>query len=397
MIHPSQEIFCQKSTKLRGKTIVMAITGSIAAVECFATIRELIRHGADVYPVLTPAATKLVAPDALEFASGHKPVTELSGATEHVAMVGNPMSADLFLVYPATANTVSKIANGIDDTPVTSMAAVALGSGIPVAMAPAMHEAMYTNPAVKANMERLESWGVKFIGPSTDGVRAKVASRDEVISTVFRMLSRNYFSGRRLLVIGGRSEEPIDSMRIITNRSTGLMAVALAKRAFERGAEVELWMGGSSVDLPDFIPTRRFSTVSELVGMVEGLDHDIVFVPAALADFTPREFTPGKIPSNEGFELELDPVPKVLPIIRSKCPRVIGFKAESGLTEEGLIAKARSRLEQYDLSAVVANDIDDAGRTTSSAILVTADDYRNITGTKDEVSDAILDFCSKEI
>ena len=394
-MHPSQEIFCEKSTRLRGKTIVMGITGSIAATECFGTIRELIRHGADVYPVLTEAAAKLVAPDALEFASGHRPVTELTGRTEHIDMVGSSLSCDLFLIYPATANTVSKIACGIDDTTVTSMATVALGAGIPVAIAPAMHESMYRNPAVKENMDRLRSWGVHFIGPRTDGVRAKVASRDEVVAWTFRMLSNNYLAGKRLLVIGGRSEEPIDSMRIITNRSTGMMAVALAERAFERGADVELWMGGCSVELPDYIPTRRFATVSDLVSMVESVDHDIVLVPAALADFTPHEFTEGKISSDAGFELGPDPVPKALPLIRSRCEVVIGFQAESGLTRQQLVDRARSRIEKYDLAAVVANDIDVVGMKSSSAILVTSDSDKDITGTKAEVSDAILDFCVK--
>ena len=392
-MHPSQEIYCEKSTRLRGKTIVMGITGSIAATECFATIRELIRHGADVRPVLTQAASRLVTEDALEFASGHRPVTELTGRTEHVDLVGSSLSADLFLIYPATANTISKIACGIDDTTVTSMATVALGEGIPVAIAPAMHESMYRNPAVRENMDRLRSWGVQFIGPRTDGVRAKVSSRDEVVAWTFRMLSRNYLSGKRLLVIGGRSEEPIDSMRIITNRSTGMMAVALAKRAFERGADVELWIGGCSAELPDYIRTRRFATVSDLVSMVEGVDHDIVLVPAALADFAPNSVAEGKIPSDSGFGLDLDPVPKVLPLIRSRCDRVIGFKAESGLSREALVDRARSRLDKYGLSAVVANDIDVVGMKSSSAILVTADDAKDISGTKAEVSDAILDFC----
>lgn len=396
-MHPSQEIFCEKSTKLRGKTIVMGITGSIAATECFGTIRELVRHGADVYPVLTEAAAKLVAPDALEFASGHKPVTELTGRTEHVDMVGSSLSADLLLIYPATANTISKIACGIDDTTVTSMATVAIGAGIPVAIAPAMHESMYRNPAVAENMEKLRSWGVDFIGPRTDGVRAKVASREEVVAWTFRMLSNNYLSGKRLLVIGGRSEEPIDSMRIITNRSTGMMAVALATRAFERGADVELWMGGCSVELPDYIPTRRFERVSDLAEMVEGVDHNIVLVPAALADFTPHEFTEGKIASDSGFELGLDPVPKVLPMVRSKCDTVIGFKAESGLTRDELVSRARSRLEKYGLAAVIANDVDVVGMKSSSAILVTGDSAKDISGTKAEVSDAILDFCVNRV
>ena len=375
----------------------MGITGSIAATECFGTIRELVRHGADVYPVLTEAAAKLVAPDALEFASGHKPVTELTGRTEHVDMVGSSLSADLLLIYPATANTISKIACGIDDTTVTSMATVAIGAGIPVAIAPAMHESMYRNPAVAENMEKLRSWGVDFIGPRTDGVRAKVASREEVVAWTFRMLSNNYLSGKRLLVIGGRSEEPIDSMRIITNRSTGMMAVALATRAFERGADVELWMGGCSVELPDYIPTRRFERVSDLAEMVEGVDHNIVLVPAALADFTPHEFTEGKIASDSGFELGLDPVPKVLPMVRSKCDTVIGFKAESGLTRDELVSRARSRLEKYGLAAVIANDVDVVGMKSSSAILVTGDSAKDDSGTKAGVSDAILDFCVNRV
>ena len=392
-MHPSEEIFCEKSKRLRGKTIVMGITGSIAATECFSTIRELVRHGAVVRTVVTEAALKLVTPDALEFASGHPPVVALTGRTEHIDLVGSDVSADLFLIYPATANTISKIANGIDDTTVTSMATVALGTGIPVAIAPAMHESMFRNPAVAENIERLRSWGVHFIGPRTDGIRARIASRDEVVAWAFRMLSRNYLSGKRILVIGGRSEEPIDSMRIITNRSTGLMATALATRAFERGADVELWMGGASVPLPDFIPTRRFATVSELLEMVDSIDHDAVIVPAALADFAPSGKADGKIPSDEGFTMDLVPVPKVLPKIRAKCGTVIGFKAESGLSKEDLVKRAEARLDAYGLSAIVANDLDVVGIKTSSAVLISPEGMTDITGTKAEISDAILDLC----
>ncbi|MBQ3685642.1 MAG: bifunctional phosphopantothenoylcysteine decarboxylase/phosphopantothenate--cysteine ligase CoaBC [Candidatus Methanomethylophilaceae archaeon] len=391
-MHPSEEIFCEKSKRLRGKTIVMGITGSIAATECFATIRELVRHGATVKTVVSEAALKLVTADALEFASGYPPVTELTGRTEHIDLVGSEVSADLFLIYPATANTISKIACGIDDTPVTSMATVAIGTGIPVAIAPAMHESMYRNPAVKENIEKLRSWGIQFIGPRTDGVRAKVASRDEVVAWAFRMLSRNYLSGKRILVIGGRSEEPIDSMRIITNRSTGLMAAELATRAFERGADVELWMGGASVPLPDYIPTKRFARVSDLVTMIDSIDHDAVIMPAALADFAPGSAAEGKIPSDKGFNLGLEPVPKVLPMIRSKCRTVIGFKAESGLSRDDLVKRAESRMQAYGLSAVVANDLDVVGMKTSSAVLVTPDGTTDISGTKAEVSDAILDL-----
>ncbi|MDR2698596.1 MAG: bifunctional phosphopantothenoylcysteine decarboxylase/phosphopantothenate--cysteine ligase CoaBC [Candidatus Methanoplasma sp.] len=395
MMHPSEEIYCKYSSKLRGKTIVLGITGSIAATECFSVIRELIRHGAKIIPVMTPAAAKLAAPDAIEFAAGMKPIIELTGQTEHVTYLGDPSAADLFLVYPATANTISKMAQGIDDTAVTSMATTVLGGKIPVAVAPAMHEPMLDNPAVAKNLKTLSDWGVHIIWPHRDGTTARVASKEEIVSWAVKLLSMNDLSGRRILVIGGRSEEPIDSMRMITNRSSGQMAMALAKRAFERGAQVELWMGGCAVPLPDFFKIRRFSAVSDLEEMVETIDHDIVIMPAALADFTPLEKKEGKIPSDKPFDVKLRPVPKVLPLIRKRCRNVIGFKAESGLSLAELEKKARARMEEYDLMAVVANDIDDAGRSVSSAILVTRGKSKNITGTKIAVSDEILNYCAE--
>jgi len=394
-MHPSEEIFCENSSKLRGKTIVFGITGSIAVTECVSVIRELIRNGAKVIPVMTPSAVKLLAPDSVEYAAGIKPITELTGHTEHVTYLGDASAADLFIVYPATANTISKMAMGIDDTPVTSMATIALGGKIPVAIAPAMHEQMLNNPAVSKNLSTLAEWGVHIIGPHRDGIRAKVAAKEEIVSWAVKLLSRNDLAGHRILVIGGRSEEPIDSMRMITNRSTGMMALALAKRAFERGADTELWMGGCTVTLPSFLNVKRFSTVSDLEGMVKTVDHDLVIMPAALADFTPMEKKAGKISSDKPFDVKLKPVPKILPLLRKECRNVIGFKAESGLSLMELEEKARARMKEYDLRAVIANDIDDAGRSTSSVILVTKDSSKNITGTKVEVSDEILNYCAE--
>ncbi|MCQ2085188.1 MAG: bifunctional phosphopantothenoylcysteine decarboxylase/phosphopantothenate--cysteine ligase CoaBC [archaeon] len=394
-MHPSEEIYCEKSNKLSGKTIVLGITGSIAAVECFHLIRELIRNGAKVVPVMSQAAAKLAAPDSIEFASGMKPILDIGGQTEHIKYLGCSSDADLFIVYPATANTISKMANGIDDTPVTTMATVALGSRMPVAVAPAMHGMMLENPAVAKNIETLASWGVNIIGPHINAGRAKVASVNEIVAWATRLLSRDDLIGKRVLIIGGRSEEPLDSMRLITNRSTGMMAVALAQRAFERGADVELWMGGCNVDLPDYIPVKRYASVADLIGMLDSVDHDFVIVPAALADFTPENKVSGKIPSDKGFDMKMNPVPKVLPLLREKCEHVIGYKAESGLNRDELIAKARGRLEQYDLTAVIANDIDSAGKTSTSMMLVTKDRATDITGTKSAISDVILNFVSE--
>ena len=254
---------------------------------------------------------------------------------------------------------------------------------------------MKGDPAVQRNVEYLKSLGVTFIGPKIEGPRAKVASKEAVIASIFRLMSKDDLVGKRILVIGGRSEEPIDSMRMITNRSTGLMAVKLAERAFERGADVELWMGGCSVPLPDYIPVKRFDAVADLIRMVDAIDHDIVIVPAALADFTPAKNIKGKISSETSIDVELEPVPKVLPLICKRCKNVVGFKAESGLSPEELVERARSRIDMYGLSAVIANDIDSAGKSSTSVIIVTKDSQKNITGPKENIADSILDFCTE--
>ena len=173
------------------------------------------------------------------------------------------------------------------------------------------------------------------------------------------------------------------------------MAVRIADRAMERGADVELWMGGCSVPIPDYMNVRRFDSVSDLISMIDSIDRDIVIVPAALSDFTPAERRNGKISSKEGFDLELEPVPKVLPLLSKRCKYVIGFKAESGLSEDELVKKAKSRMDEYGLYAIVANDIDSAGKTSSSAIIITSDGNSNITGPKDNIADSILDQCSR--
>lgn len=258
---PSEEIYCAKSRRLYGKTIVVGITGSIAAVESFHLIRELIRNGAKVIPVMSQEALRLVTADAMEFASGVRPVTEITGRCEHIELFGSRSDADMLMIYPCSADTISKMACGIADTPVTTMASVALGSGVPVVIAPAMHGYMMQNPAVRGNLDTLKDMGVIVIGPHEDSGRQKVASVEEMTVWASRLMSRDDLLGNKVLIIGGRSEESIDSMRLITNRSTGLMAVTLARAAFERGADVELWMGACDVALPDYLPVRRYTDV----------------------------------------------------------------------------------------------------------------------------------------
>lgn len=395
-MHPSEAIIGSLSSLLKGKKIVLGITGSIAAVECFELARDIMRHGATVIPVLTPEAQKLVTPYAMNFATGQESIVELDGRVQHVTLMGDVQGrADLLLIAPCTANTISKIACGIDDTTVTTMATVALGSGVPILIAPAMHGAMFNNPMVAENIEKLRKAGVEFIGPRMEGKKAKIAVREEIVHAVIRKLSEGKMKNRRVLIIGGSSAESMDDMRIVTNKGTGETAVELAKAAYHEGADVEMWMGRCSVTLPSFIPIKRFESLADLEKMIADIDHDMVVVPAALSDFT-FDRKKGKLPSEAKVtKLQLKSVPKMLPLIVKKCDKVIGFKAESGVKREDLVKEAVESLNRNFLQAVVANDLKDVRPSSTKVVFIRSRYQVDIEGTKGEVAHQLIKEMSR--
>ena len=308
----------------------------------------------------------MVTEESVAFATGHRPVVQLTGDVEHVNLLGpGEGQADLLLIAPATANTIAKIAHGIDDTPVTSCASVALGGGVPILIAPAMHAHMGQNPAVRENVARLESWGVEFITVQKAEGEDKLATPEEVAAAVLHRLGRGPWAGRSVVVIGGASREPIDAVRSITNESSGETAVALATQAHYRGASVTLWAGSLQVPVPSFLPVARWTSVGSLLDLarregtlLEGAA--AVLVPAALSDFTLTP-QPGKISSRDtsALRLELAHAPKVLPELRALAPRpvlLVGFKLEAGKAARALVPSARRLLSEAGLDVVVAND-----------------------------------------
>lgn len=357
-MHPADRIRGTKSPKLQGKTIVLGVTGSIAAVESVKLARELIRHGADVHAVLSRSATAIVHPNALQFATGHEVDTQLDGSMRYLEMCGTGGKADLLLIAPCTSNTLSKVANGIDDTTVTTYAVNALGSGIPILIAPAAHETMMDNPAVQENVRKLKDLGVEFIDPKREESKAKLADLEEIVVRVLRRLGPRDLLGKRVLVIAGSTVEPIDDIRIVSNRSSGATGVELARSAFEHGADVELWLGRHEVAVPPWLPVQSFETTADLAAMVDRANADVCLVPAAISDFSPKKQR-GKIPSRAGaLTLDLQPTPKVLVSLR-KATRgtLVGFKAEAAVTSAQLKSKAMALLKEADLDYVVANDV----------------------------------------
>jgi phosphopantothenoylcysteine decarboxylase / phosphopantothenate---cysteine ligase len=407
-MHPSRVIRGRTSRLLEGRHILIGISGSIAAVEVPKIVRELVRHGAEVDAVMSPEATRIISPEAVHFATGRPPILQLTGNVEHVTLLGpGEGRVDLMLIAPATANTLSKIAHGIDDTPVTSCASVALGGGVPVLVAPAMHGHMLLNPALRENLEKLRGWGVGTIpGASVEG-EEKVASPEEVAAAVLHRLADGPWRGRRVVVIGGAAREPIDAVRSVTNESSGATAVALASQAYYRGAEVELWTGAMQVPVPPWVPSFPWRTVEDLRTLARHRRPSLreaaaVLVPAALSDFT-LDQAAGKIPSREHptLTLSLRRAPKVLPELRRLAPppvRLIAFKLESGLTPEALQREGERLRAETGADWVVANDARTMGSSEIEALVLPRAGSRHwIQGGKSEFAGKLLDDLGREV
>lgn len=370
-VHPAERIRGAKGGKLRDRKVVLGITGSIAAVKCVELIRELIRHGADVYPVMSREALGIVTPDAIEFGAGRRPVTQLTGDMSYLRLCGKGGEADLLLIAPCTANTLSKIAVGVDDTTVTTFATNALGSGIPIVLAPAMHESMYDQPIVKENAERLRGLGVEILEPVMAEDKAKLADVETIVAHVVRRLGGGELRGKNVVVIAGATAEPVDDVRVITNVSTGATGVALAVEAFDRGADVELWFGRHDVAIPPFLAVKPFESTDDLEGMVVELEADYCLVPAAISDYRPRRVK-GKIPSGKGgLTLDFEGTPSILAAIRERYEGVlVGFKLESGVTRAELAKRAKARLKAHGLDLIVANDLAKVTADKTSIVIV---------------------------
>jgi phosphopantothenoylcysteine decarboxylase/phosphopantothenate--cysteine ligase len=400
-MHPADDIRGSKSRILSKKRIVLAVTGSIAAVETVKLAHELIRHGAEIIPVMTPAATKIIHPDSLWFATGNKPVIELTGATEHVSYCGRVKDPiDLLLICPCTANTISKTAHGIDDTSVTTFVTTAIGSNVPIIIVPAMHLSMYDHKIIQKNIKTLKEIGVHFVDPFVDRNKAKMATIEEIVANVFKEVGKKDYEKKKVLIIGGPTAESIDDIRIITNRSSGKTAVWLAKNAFCRGAEITLWYGLGSEEPPDYINTIKFESIKDLVKLIQSKklgQFDVIFVCAALSDYIPEK-QKGKISSRkEKLTIELTTAPKIISILRKKAPKsiLIGFKAEE--KPKNLKEKSMDILKRNKLNYVIGNTISGFSKDKNEFLII---DKKGKTirkkGTKECLTNIALDTISKK-
>lgn len=369
---------------LAGKQIVIAVTGSIAAVEVIKLIHALRRRGARVQPVMSAAAAGIIHPDALTYASGEETIQRISGMVEHVQYCGDEGTADLLLIAPCTANTLGKIASGIDDTTVTTFATTAIGSKKPVLIVPAMHHSMYRHPAVVENIARLQTWGITVAEPRIEEGKAKIATTEDIVLKVERAVLRQPLKGRRVLITSGPCREPVDDVRVLTTRSSGRMGRALALEAYRLGAEVTV----VHRDTFPCVENVHIETAEEMRTAVNTCfathGADIYISAAAISDFAPKKIE-GKIPSGKQTHIDLTPLPKLLEdVAGSYSPRIVAFKL--GRAEE---EKAKEMLATGTIEMVLVNTPETMGSEEGEYTLMTKDLTSILRGTKEEIAAAI--------
>lgn len=368
---------------LKGKTVVLGVTGCIAAYKACEIVSALRKKDANVVVIMTPHATEFVQPLSFETLSGNRVVTDLFDRdfdfeVEHVSLA---KKADVFVIAPATANTIGKIANGIADDMLTT---TIMACKAPKIVCPAMNTNMYENENTVENIERLKKQGYKIIEPISgrlacgDVGKGKMAESETIVKAIEDTLMPNQdYEGVKMLVTAGSTEEKIDGVRYITNHSSGKMGLAIATAAVARGAEVTLIAGRLSVSVPDIFEkvVRVKSTNDMLEAVMDNYEKcEYIVKAAAPADYRVKNFSVHKIKAQE-LKLELEKTPDIAKAVGEvKGDRkLIIFSAET----DDLIENAKKKLVSKNADMVVANDVTKEGAgfnvDTNIATIITRD------------------------
>lgn len=387
-----------------GRHVVVGVSGGIASYKSCFLVRRLAEAGARVDVVLTGGAAEFVRPLTFEALSGRPVLTSLWSAGTALNHVRLAQAADLIIVAPATAHLIARVAQGLGDDLLTTLL---LARTVPILLAPAMNDEMYAHPATRANLELLRARGVAFVGPEVGPLAegpsdrpGRMSEPDKILAHAARLLRPSSpLAGKRVVVTAGPTREPIDPVRLITNRSSGKMGYRLAEAAWERGAEVTLVTGPVSLPAPEGVTVVRVETTAEMRQAVEQRlpETDLLVMAAAPADYRPAEAAQAKRPRQEGnLSLPLAPTDDILQATRGARKRgsvVVGFALETG----DAVAKGKAKLERKHLDFIVVNDALEAGaafevETNRVVILDRAGGALEVPlASKRVVADAILD------
>ena len=395
----------ETSFSLAGKCVVLGVTGGIAAYKACELTSRLRKAGAQVYVIMTKNACQFVAPLTFETLSNHPVATDTfarpeTWEVEHVALAKR---ADVFVIAPATANILAKMACGLADD---MLSTTVLATRAPVLVAPAMNTGMWDNPATQENVERLQQRGVHFIGPEGgflacgDTGAGRMSEPKDIFDAIEKLLAMQQdLAGLSVLVTAGPTQERLDPVRFITNRSSGKMGYAIAAAAAARGASVTLVTGSTSLPIPQGVNAVRILSTQELYDQMLALcpKMDVVIQAAAPADFTPETVADQKIKKqgNEPLVIRLTQTPDVAAAVgktKKEGQTLVGFAAETN----DVLQNAQKKLAKKNLDLIVANDVTAPGAgfdvDTNIVTFVTQDGLEKLPKMKKaEVADALLD------
>lgn len=390
---------------LRGKTVVLGVTGSIAAYKMANVASMLIKKHCDVHVIMTKNATNFINPITFETLTNHKCLVDTFDRNFqfHVAHVSLAQQADCMLIAPASANVIGKVANGIADDMLTT---TIMACEAPKLIAPAMNTRMFNNPIVQDNLRKLERFGYEVIQPAAgrlacgDTGAGKLPSEEVMIDYIEKAIAREKdLKGKKLLVTAGPTQEAIDPVRFITNHSTGKMGYAIARAAMLRGAEVILVTGQTAIDPPPFVNVIPVVSAEDMFEAVK--EHsdaqDIIIKSAAVADYRPATVSDEKIKKKDGnLSIPMERTTDILQYLaehRRDDQFICGFSMET----QNMLENSRKKLEKKKLDMIVANNlkVEGAGFGTDTNVVtfITKEEEKTLEiMTKQEVADKLLSF-----
>lgn len=389
------------------KNIVLGITGGIAVYKAADLVSKLRKLKANVDVIMTKSAEEFVTRLTFQTLSGNLVAVDTFEApkawsVEHISLA---QKADLFLIVPATANIIGKMANGIADD---MLSTTVIATKAPVLIAPAMNTGMYENPIVQSNIQKLETFGYNFVGPGEgflacgDIGAGRLIEIDTIIERAESLLTeKKDFQGKKILVTAGPTRESLDPVRFLTNHSSGKMGYAIARAAKNRGGQVVLITGNTNIKKPEGVEIVNVDSALEMHGAVMDRfeESDIIIQSAAVADYRPKNISDQKIKKSSDMSIELVRNPDIAYEIGLKKTNqcLVGFAAET----ENLIENAKKKLEKKKFDLIVANDLTEKGagflKDTNVATLISANgDLEKLPKqNKSELADYILDKIAK--
>lgn len=387
---------------LENKTVVLGVTGSIAAYKIASLASSLVKKGANVHVIMTQNATNFINPITFESLTGRKCLIDtfdrnFEFQVEHVSLA---KQADVFMVAPASANVIGKIAGGIADDMLTT---TIMACKAPKIISPAMNTNMFENPIVQDNIQKLKDYGYEVIDPASgylacgDTGAGKMPDPEVLENYIMKAIAKEKdMSGKKVLITAGATMEKIDPVRFISNHSTGKMGYALAKMAMLRGADVTLVTGKTNIPKPDFVKIIEAESAKEMFEAVDDIfeSQDIAIMSAAVADYRPKTVAEQKIKKKDGESvIELERTEDILATMaaRKKNQIVCGFSMET----ENMLNNSKAKLEKKNLDMICANNLKVAGAgfgtDTNVVTLITKDSVEELPlMSKEEVAEEIL-------